>query len=64
MNDEFAFALGLARAKLNATRPRAGRPMAALAAAAFFCLSAMTFAAAAILAPSNVTTPAARTGVQ
>jgi hypothetical protein len=39
------------------------RPLRMLAAAAFFAICAMAFCAAAILAPSNVTTPSARSSV-
>ena len=64
MNEEFAYALGLARHKLKPAERADLRPLYALAAAAFFALSALGFAAAAVLAPPNEVTPAARVGVK
>jgi hypothetical protein len=55
--------LGLARAKLGEPR-RPDLHWAALAAAAFFALCAIGFAAAAVLAPPLEFTPAARAGVR
>ena len=55
--------LELARAKL-APRPVAESALPAVAAAALFAFCALTFAAAAILAPPTVVTPMARLGVQ
>lgn len=64
MNDEFDHALRLARRKLSPReRPDRG-PLKALAAAAFFAISALGFAASAILAPPVEYTDAARHGVQ
>ena len=55
--------LDRARAKLKApTRP--DRPLIAVAAAALFAASALTFAAAAILAPPLVIEPMAKPGVR
>ena len=53
-----------ARGKLATPDRPDGRPLRALAAAAFFAFSALTFAACAVLAPPNEHTPAARAGVQ
>ena len=52
-----------ARAKLG-PRPRSDSSLPAVAAAALFAFCALTFAAAAILAPPTVVTPMAKTGVQ
>ena len=55
--------LDLARAKLKPpARPE--RPLAAVAAAALFAACALTFAAAAILAPPIDIAPIAKPGVQ
>jgi hypothetical protein len=51
------------RRKLQAPQP-AERHWAALAAAAFFALCAIVFAAAAVLAPPNSESPAAKSGVK
>jgi hypothetical protein len=64
MNDDaFDQALADVRRSLAPAQP-ADRPLRMLAAAAFFAICAMVFFAAAILAPSNVTTPSARTSVR
>ena len=55
--------LELAKAKLAPPR-RAERPLAAVAAAALFAISALIFATAAILAPPTTFTPMAKPGVQ
>jgi hypothetical protein len=64
MTDDFELALVQARTKLAPPQGRDPRPLRALAAAAFFAFSALTFAACAVLAPANEHTPAARAGVQ
>ena len=51
------------RRKLQAPQP-AEQHWSALAAAAFFAVSALVFAAAAVLAPPNSETPAAKSGVK
>ncbi|HVY32903.1 MAG TPA: hypothetical protein VG960_00655 [Caulobacteraceae bacterium] len=55
--------LDQARAKLAPSAP-ADRALPAVAAAALFAVCALTFAAAAILAPPTVVTPMAKPGVQ
>jgi hypothetical protein len=55
--------LELARAKLTPRRT-SDSSLPAVAAAALFAACALTFAAAAILAPPNVVAPMARPGVQ
>ncbi len=55
--------LELARAKLKPRAPSDGA-LPAVAAAALFAFCALTFAAAAILAPPTVVAPMARPGVQ
>ena len=55
--------LELARAKLK-PRARSDGALPAVAAAAFFAVCALTFAAVAILAPPVVAAPLARPGVQ
>jgi hypothetical protein len=55
--------LGLARAKLAEPR-QPDHHWAALAAAGFFAVSALVFAAASILSPPLELTPAARAGVR
>ena len=55
--------LGQARAKLAEPKPR-DRHWAALAAAAFFAVCAIGFAAAAVLAPPLSHDPAAKAGVR
>jgi hypothetical protein len=55
----------LDQARLKLLVPdHAEKPWAALLAAAFFALSALVFASAAILAPPLKVTPAAKTGVR
>ena len=55
--------MALVRAKLAAPH-RVEHPLVAVAAAALFAVSALTFAAAAIFAPPSVTIPIAKPGVQ
>jgi hypothetical protein len=55
--------LELAKAKLVSPK-RPERPLAAVAAAALFAVSALVFATAAILAPPTTFTPMAKPGVQ
>ncbi len=62
-DDSHTVALALIRGKLQ-PRIRPERPLTAVAAAAFFAISALTFATAAVLAPANVTTPVAHAGVK
>ncbi len=61
---EIAFdeAVALARRKLRPPM-MTDATLQALSAAAFFAICAMAFCVTAVLAPSNVTTPAARTSV-
>ncbi len=60
-----AFDAAIARARIMLRPPVVGdSPLPALAAAAFFAICALTFAASAVLAPPNVVTPAARAGVR
>ena len=55
--------LETARAKLRSRAP-SDNSLPAVAAAALFAFCALTFAAAAILAPPTVVAPMARPGVQ
>lgn len=64
MNEEFVHAVVLARQKLRPAEAVSTKPLSALAAAAFFALSAITFATTAVLAPANEKMPAARAGVR
>jgi|GEM_PF-4155563 len=61
--DAFVHALAKARRKLRPTA-EPDRTLSTLAAAAFFAIAAMIFCAAAVLAPANVVTPMAKTGVR
>ena len=59
----FTEAIALARRKLRPP-PIADATLQALSAAAFFAICAMAFCITAVLAPANVTTPAARVSVK
>ena len=61
---QIRFAEAIAKARLKLRPPTmTDATLQALSAAAFFAICAMAFCVTAVLAPANVTTPAARSSV-